>query len=97
MACAFVHGLEKLFESLGKSLVALGTTETARLLEIRLGKTARRTLCVRAADGQCEVKAYAGQPHGFFNSRTQVPELGRSPFEDTLAGALAFLDGLGWR
>ena len=58
-----------------------------------------RAFCdrVRAAEGQCEVEAYAGQPHGFFNNRTPNAELGRSPYEDTLAGALAFLAGLGWR
>lgn len=57
-----------------------------------------RAFCdrVQAADGRCDLVAYPGQPHGFFNSRTVLLQLGRSPYEDTLTGAMTFLSGLGW-
>src|ERR1035437_5790462 len=44
MPSPFVHGLEQAFQRLGESLVTLRAAQPPRLLEIRLGKTARRTL-----------------------------------------------------
>jgi acetyl esterase/lipase len=52
-----------------------------------------RDFCQRAtaAGRSCELHEYAGQRHGFFNSRADDPALGASPYADTLARAITFL------
>jgi acetyl esterase len=57
-----------------------------------------RDFCKRAmaAGRRCELKEYAGKGHGFFQSRDKDPALGgASPYEDTLARAIAFLAAQG--
>jgi acetyl esterase len=57
-----------------------------------------RDFCTRAmaAGRKCELKEYAGKGHGFFQSRDKDPALGgASPYEDTLARAIAFLAAQG--
>ncbi|MGY2488912.1 alpha/beta hydrolase [Cupriavidus sp. CP313] len=49
---------------------------------------------VTSAAGRCELHEYAGQGHGFFNSRAKDAR-GLAPYDDTLARTFAFLDGLG--
>ncbi|MBU6260289.1 MAG: alpha/beta hydrolase fold domain-containing protein [Burkholderiales bacterium] len=60
---------------------------------------ASRRLCERAhaAGGDCRLQAYPGAGHGFFNRREVDPATGASPFDDTLARALAFVDAVGAR
>lgn len=55
-----------------------------------------RDFCRRAtqAGRSCELHEYAGQGHGFFNSRADDPAIGASPYADTLARSIAFLQGL---
>jgi acetyl esterase/lipase len=55
-----------------------------------------RAFCARVegAGGRCELHEYQGKAHGFFNSRVVDPALGASPYDDTLAHALAFLQAL---
>ncbi|WP_312160919.1 alpha/beta hydrolase [Phenylobacterium sp.] len=55
-----------------------------------------RDFCRRASEAgrRCELHEYAGQTHGFFNSRAEDPAIGASPYADTLARAIAFLQGL---
>lgn len=52
-----------------------------------------RAFCARAsvAGKDCQLTAYAGQGHGFFNRRTADERLGVSPYEATLDRMLAFL------
>lgn len=54
------------------------------------------TFCAKmmAAGGRCDLVAYAGQDHGFFHSKKLDPAIGTSPYADTLARSVAFLDGL---
>lgn len=62
---------------------------------VRIGSV--RAFCAHAVQvGRiCELHEYAGQGHGFFNSREEYATLGTSPFAATLAGALEFLQNLG--
>lgn len=55
-----------------------------------------RDFCRRATQtgGRCELQEYAGQKHGFFNSRADDPAIGASPYADTLARSIAFLQNL---
>ncbi|MDZ4759647.1 MAG: alpha/beta hydrolase [Alphaproteobacteria bacterium] len=55
-----------------------------------------RDFCARveALQPTCEIQEYPGQGHGFFNSREPDAAIGRSPYDDTLAKAIAFLDRL---
>lgn len=57
-----------------------------------------RTFCgkVVAQGGRCDLREYVGEGHGFFNSRAK-DAAGMVPYDDTLARAFAFLDGLGLR
>ncbi len=57
-----------------------------------------RDFCARmsAAGRHCELKEYAGKPHGFFQSRAADPALGgASPYDETLSQAIAFLKAVG--
>lgn len=55
-----------------------------------------RDFCRRATEAgrRCEMHEYAGQKHGFFNSRADDPAIGASPYADTLARATMFLQHL---
>lgn len=50
---------------------------------------------VKSAGGSCDLKTYAGQDHGFFQRHEVTPEIGISPYDDTLARSLAFLKARG--
>ncbi|WDS37220.1 alpha/beta hydrolase [Pseudoxanthomonas sp.] len=56
-----------------------------------------RRFCERAsAAGQvCRLDEYVGQDHGFHHQHQVDPRIGVSPYADTLARALAFLDAQG--
>ena len=56
-----------------------------------------RDFCARMIDAgrRCELKEYAGKPHGFFQSREVDPLIGASSYDDTFARAIAFLKDLG--
>lgn len=48
----------------------------------------------QAAGRVCRLERYPGYGHSFYQRRDPVPPLGIVPFEDTMAKALTFLDGL---
>lgn len=56
-----------------------------------------RGFCRMASDAGsiCQVVAYAGQDHGFFHKKQVDAGLAASPYEDTLARSLTFLDAVG--
>jgi acetyl esterase/lipase len=56
-----------------------------------------RAFCARMTEAHlsCEMVEYDGQVHGFFHSHALDPAIGKSPYDDTLARSLAFVDRVG--
>jgi acetyl esterase len=55
-----------------------------------------RTFCARATEAGrvCQLHEYRGKGHGFYHDEHFDPEIGTTPYADTLARSITFIDAL---